>query len=130
MQMPPTLRFPRAGQLVLDFDGVLCDSATECLHIIWASYNGFGVEAFGARTGPHAVPAAGAARHWRGRRLLGALARVVVGVARARGRPRTPPGRPLAGRSRTGSGSCRRGGPTPSPPTRARIARPSARSDA
>src|ERR1044072_2695046 len=80
MQMPPTLRFPRAGQLVLDFDGVLCDSATECLHIIWASYNGFGVEAFGARTGPHALPADVAARYGRTRPFMRHLAHFVVAL--------------------------------------------------
>ena len=76
--MPPTLRFPRAGQLVLDFDGVLCDSATECLHNSWASYNGFDVEAFGARTGPYAVPADVAARYWRTRPFMRHLAHFVV----------------------------------------------------
>ena len=73
-----TATVPAMGQLVLDFDGVLCDSATECLHISWASFQGFGVEAFGARTGAYAVPAEVADRYRRTRPYMRHLAHFLV----------------------------------------------------
>ena len=72
------LPIPPRSQLVLDFDGVLCDSATECLHIAWAAYNGFGVEAFGACEGTYAVPAEVAERYWRTRPYMRHLAHFIV----------------------------------------------------
>ncbi len=72
------LPIPHGGKLVLDFDGVLCDSATECLHIAWGAYNGFGVEAFGADAGTYAVPADVAERYWRTRPSMRHLAHFIV----------------------------------------------------
>ena len=73
-----TLTLPPGGQLVLDFDGVLCDSATECLHIIWPAHKGFGVEAFGAGAERYAVPADIAARYWRTRPYMRHMAHFLV----------------------------------------------------
>jgi phosphoglycolate phosphatase-like HAD superfamily hydrolase len=69
---------PRGGQLVLDFDGVLCDSAGECLDIIWASSNDFGIEAFAARDGKHAVPAEVAEAYWSTRPYMRHLQHFIV----------------------------------------------------
>jgi phosphoglycolate phosphatase-like HAD superfamily hydrolase len=41
-----SFKIPATSQLVLDFDGVLCDSALECLHIIVRALAGAPVSAF------------------------------------------------------------------------------------
>jgi phosphoglycolate phosphatase-like HAD superfamily hydrolase len=46
---------PCGAQLVLDFDGVVCDSALECLYVCWYAHTGAPVDAFAARD-RHPVP--------------------------------------------------------------------------
>jgi len=70
---------PVIGRLVLDFDGVLCDSAEECLDISWLAYTGAPVDAFARRDrGEYAVPPAVAERYWRTRPFMRHLAQFVV----------------------------------------------------
>ncbi len=69
---------PNTKQLVLDFDGVLCDSTTECLHIAWGAWAGVPVEAFAAREGKHAVPPDVVRRYHGTRRYIRHLAQFVV----------------------------------------------------
>lgn len=64
-----------AGQLVLDFDGVLCDSAAECLRICWFAMTGKSVAAFSSA---EAVPTDVAARYWHTRPFMRHLAHFVV----------------------------------------------------
>jgi hypothetical protein len=74
--MSPTI--PSDCQLVLDFDGVLCESAGECLQIAWCAHKGVPVEAFPAREDPYRVPAEVAERYWRTRPYMRHLAHFVV----------------------------------------------------
>ncbi len=75
--MSPAIRAFK--QLVLDFDGVLCDSATECLYIGWYAHTGAPVDAFAALDGgEYDVPAEVAERYWRTRPFMRHLAQFVV----------------------------------------------------
>lgn len=69
---------PSDCQLVLDFDGVLCDSAGECLQIAWCAHKGAPVQAFPALEGTYRVPADVAERYWATRPYMRHLAHFVV----------------------------------------------------
>jgi FMN phosphatase YigB (HAD superfamily) len=64
---------PTGGQLVLDFDGVLCDSAAECLQICWWALQGASAAAF-----EDPVPLDVAERYWRTRPFMRHLGHFVV----------------------------------------------------
>lgn len=74
--MSPTI--PSDCQLVLDFDGVLCESAGECLQIAWCAHTGVPVEAFPPREHSYRVPADVAERYWRTRPYMRHMAHFVV----------------------------------------------------
>ncbi|MEA2494237.1 MAG: hypothetical protein QOJ29_2148 [Thermoleophilaceae bacterium] len=63
--------------LVLDFDGVLCDSVDECLQIAWFAHTGAPARAF-AEQGIAAVPPVVAARFRRARPFMRQLAHFLV----------------------------------------------------
>jgi phosphoglycolate phosphatase-like HAD superfamily hydrolase len=69
---------PGDCQLVLDFDGVLCESAGECLQIAWCAHAGVPVEAFPPRERCYRVPADVAERYWRTRPFMRHLAHFVM----------------------------------------------------